>query len=139
MYKNKYIIQFFLYIAYAVILAHGIIPHHHHDNNFCTCSANIEITDHQSDHKHICDSEEHDIEITSNCSCEFDEHTDIHFCNFKSEIFHNNVGFLDVFFAQADSEIISIALESVRILTESEQNYNSIYFLISSKRGPPVC
>ena len=65
MVKNKYIILPFLFLAWTIIFAHSIIPHHHSENHHSECnhnhaqhvnleeSAEIQDCDHDSN-DHIC-------------------------------------------------------------------------------------
>ena len=64
MIRNKYIIFSFLYLAWAIIFAHSVIPHRHHDpnDNIKLCklhNKNTHLLEHESIHDHDDDCSGH--------------------------------------------------------------------------------
>ena len=123
MVKNKYIILSFLFIAWAIIFAHSIIPHHHHSENFHSeCNH----------HSH----ETHFSEILEINSCDND--CNDHACHFHVEVF-TKITIDNIFIVNIENSLFNsnICIET------SNPNYCNEF--ISDQipqanylRGPPV-
>ena len=83
MIKNKRIILSILFFAWAIIFAHGIIPHHHHLEKHPSEKVNHS---HNHDHTHHHHSHEHenDISFEQMHECNHDNHD--HSCHFHVEV-----------------------------------------------------
>ena len=78
MLKNKYIILPFLFLAWTIIFAHNIVPHHHHSDET--------LEQNQCHHESHNENEHHieNLQIPEYDCCEQD--TQEHACHFRVEI-----------------------------------------------------
>ena len=127
MVRNKYIILPFLLLAWGVIFAHGIVPHHHHINHV---SSECTSQTHQSS-DHLCNEEEdHSIK-----ECSQDCHDQA--CHFHVEIL-TQVSIDHVFISHTENSLFSDITSFEKKLVSYYQEFipdqiPQKYYL----RGPP--
>ena len=90
MVRNKYIIFPFLFLAWTIIFAHSIVPHHHHSENLT----------HKCNHTHL--HETFLLENSENFNCDHD--CDAQVCHFHVEIL-TQVSVDQVFIASSEIKL----------------------------------
>ncbi len=121
--KNKYIILPFLFLAWTIIFAHSIVPHHHHSENYQA----------ECNHNHA----QHSIfeENTEFQNCDHD--CNDHVCHFHVEVL-TKISIDNIFIANIENTFFNY-------ISFLETCNNSFYFEFVSDqipqsnhlRGPP--
>ncbi len=125
MIKNKRIILPFLFLAWAIIFAHSIIPHHHHDKGAIECCTKCNVQGFFADKEvQVWDADHNHSE---------------HVCQYKVEtLTHGSID--KIFIVNTENDF----LRSVRL---DEANIPAYYYEFVSYhipwtkflRGPPAC
>ena len=123
MVKNRYIILSFLFLAWAIIFAHSIVPHHHHHSeNF-----------HSECHYHAHETHFSESSEINSCDHDCNDHT----CHFHVEVL-TKISIDNIFLVNTEDTFF-------KYLPFSETNNNSFYIEFVSNqisnpnylRGPP--
>ncbi len=123
MIKNKYIILPFLLLAWTIIFAHSIVPHHHHaENSHTECNHHAQnINFEESTEIHDCNQDGND-----------------HVCHFHVEVL-TKVSIDNIFIA--DTEDVFLNYLSVFEINKNNFNSNFVFQDIPTSnylRGPPI-
>ena len=131
MIKNKKVILPFLLLAWTIIFAHSIVPHHHH----------FELNSVEKEHCHHEHHEGHEQKVDFNLTAEFDccDHNDNgHVCHFHVEIL-TKVSIDNVFISTKENTLYS------NISCVKTNHYNFYRYINSEEfpktkylRGPPT-
>lgn len=95
MIRNKYIISPFLFLAWAIIFVHSIIPHHHHEENFFAECIECHV------HGHTLSD--------NSCIWNNDNDSKDHVCHFKVETF-TQVSIDNIFIVNSDNSFLSSSI-----------------------------
>lgn len=146
--RIKYIGLFLLYLAGLIIVAHSIIPHHHHLNAEFDHSKNEKTHHHHHDHDqhnhhhHKHDHEDHEHKSGFTLAFGNHEHSDPlneNHCHFNITITNSfEKVSIDAQLISCENTIQIVPLKD-QIQTNSKyQNcYNFLYYSKQSTRGPP--
>lgn len=131
--KNKRIILSILFLAWTIIFAHGIIPHHHHVEKFC-----LEKTSHSHDHHHHHYPHQHENDLWNDQIHECNHDCHDHTCHFHVEVL-TQISIDKTFIANIENTFFSYS----PLKEKNDYTYNTeIVFDQLPKtdhlRGPPV-
>ena len=138
---RKSVKYFLLFIGSIILLAHNVIPHHHHQTVICVEQSHCHTYESHTDGSHDAEGHSHDSDQQStDCVLKQDIIRPSNNWKMITEISETHyIQFLDLFTAQHLNQIQETALLNRKILFRDQTPVLSTIFLPSTGlRAPPL-